>query len=175
MADKPIKGMRVFAPEVTGLSTVDPEAPEPDEPGSRPLSSSWEYVAWYHGLFGWSYREIADETGRAYGTIKNIASQPLVKQRIEHFRRVRMTEAMAKINAELLPSIEAIVDVRDDRDTPAQTRLQAATTLAAMAGVTTSNKRTEVTGANGGPVELSQAGRLKILDLARSRIGKPKN
>jgi len=170
MEQRKINGMRSFASDTTGLETGDIEAPEPDEPGSRPLSSSWETVARYHGLLGWDYREIADEVGKAYGTVRNIACQSLVKARVEYFRRERMAAAMALISAELLPSIQAIVNVRDDKATPAQTRLQAATTLAAMAGVTTSSKRTEVTGANGGPVQISEAGRLAILQMARARI-----
>ena len=63
-----------------------------------------------------------------------------------------MADAKAFVNAELMPSLERIVAVRDAESTPAQTALEAATRMAAYAGMTTQAKRVEVTGADGAPL-----------------------
>ena len=137
-----------------------------EEPGSVPLDNpKFEMIAFMRSE-GRSYVAIAAETGWNEKTCRNHGSRTDLKRRIDYLQRERLADARARVNAELMPSIDRIVAVRDSDNAPAQTQLEAATRLAAMAGMTTQARRQEITGAEGGPVQIDE---LALIRAARGK------
>ena len=141
-----VKGMR-------DLSALIEKPPVQEGPvGSHPLPRPKEEQAALLRAAGKSWPKIGDEIGLSEKTCRAFPSRQDFRDRLAWLQAELVADAKAFVSAELMPSLERIVAVRDAESTPAQTKLEAATRMAAYAGMTTQAKRVEVTGADGAPL-----------------------
>ena len=120
--------------------------------GSHPLARVKEERAVILRAAGQTWPTIADINGLDVKTCRAFPSHQDFSDRLAWLQAEMVADAKAFVNAQLMPSLEKIVHVRDAEATPAQTALEAATRMAAYAGMTTQAKRVEVTGADGAPL-----------------------
>ena len=143
-------------PKINGMRDLSAliEKPPPLEGpiGSHPLSRPKEEQAALLRAAGKSWPKIGDEIGLSEKTCRAFPSRQDFRDRLAWLQAELVADAKAFVSAELMPSLERIVAVRDAESTPAQTALEAATRMAAYAGMTTQAKRVEVTGADGAPL-----------------------
>lgn len=158
-----IKGMR----ELSDL--IEKPPPQEGPPGSQPLSRPKEEQAAILRAAGKTWPKIAVAIGLGEKTCRDFPSRQDFKDRLAWLQAELVADAKAFVNAELMPSLEKIVAVRDAESTPAQTALEAATRMAAYAGMTTqATKRVELTGADGAPL-ISPSDELALIRASKGK------
>lgn len=78
---------------------------------------------------GCTYKEIAEATDYSQQQVRQVCNQPWARQRLSQLAMDGQMDVQDILAAELLPSIEAIVEIRDDKKAGASTRLAAANAL----------------------------------------------
>lgn len=96
----------------------------------RQKEMPWHRVVAHMIAEGYTYEEIAKTLGRNRRTIEEIARQPFVRQRtIAKIEENTKSEIKAFLESEVMPSLQAVVAVRNDPNSKPSEKLAAANSV----------------------------------------------